>query len=145
LLKAHVAEHASGRAIFAPLPVRLWPGTYREPDIVYLNPERMANTRGYPQGADLAIEVVSEGTENRERDLEVKRAEYARAGIPEYWIVDPQDHRITVLTLQADAYQVHGVFGAGETATSRLLPGFCVPLDAAFAAGEGNSSERESG
>lgn len=138
LLKAFLAAHASGRALGAPLPVRLWPGTFREPDIVYLRPERMTKVHGQPDGADLVMEVVSEGSENRERDLETKRDEYARAGIAEYWIVDPKEQRITVLTLDGQTYREHGVFGPGETATSVLLPGFSVPVSDTFAAGQGN-------
>ena len=49
-------------------------------------------------GADLVIEVVSD--QGRPRDLEIKRQEYAQAGIPEYWIVDPQLEQITVLALE---------------------------------------------
>ena len=79
------------------MPVRLFPGTYREPDLVYMRPDRIRDPRRPPEGADLAMEIVSEGEENRKRDLETKRSEYARAGIPEYWIVDPQEHCITVL------------------------------------------------
>lgn len=41
----------------------------------------------YWTGADLAVEVVSE--DDPGRDLITKRLEYAQAGIPEYWIVDP--------------------------------------------------------
>jgi len=84
------------------------------------------------------MEVVSEGEENRGRDLETKREEYARAGIAEYWIVDPQEQRVTVLVLDGPSYRVHGVFGRGATATSVLLPGFEGSVDATLAAGEGN-------
>ena len=47
---------------------------------------------------DLVIEVVS--PKNRRHDLETKRDEYARAGIPEYWIVDPEEETITVFVLK---------------------------------------------
>jgi Uma2 family endonuclease len=133
LLKAYVAVHASGLVFFAPLPVRLWPGKFREPDIIYVKRERVPNLRGQPQGADLAMEVVSEGAENRKRDLEIKRQEYALAGISEYWIVDPQEQRITVLTLDGQSYRVHGEFVPGMQATSVLLPGFSVEVKAVFA------------
>ncbi len=135
LLEAFVAAHASGMVLFAPLPVRLWPGQFREPDIVYCRPERVGNLHGQPQGADLVVEVVSEGEENRKRDLETKRGEYAKAGIAEYWIVDPQEQRITVLTLDGQTYWEHGLFGIGTQASSVLLPGFSVPVEAVFAAG----------
>jgi Uma2 family endonuclease len=136
LLKEFVAARAVGRVFYAPMPIRLWSGKYREPDVVFLKPGRIRDPHSQPQGADLVMEVLSEGEENRKRDLETKPAEYARAGVAEYWIVDPQERRITVLALEGTAYRTHGVFGLGEAATSVLLPGFSVSVDAAFAAGE---------
>ena len=65
-----------------------------------------------------------------ERDTKVKRADYAEAGIPEYWIVNPEDETITVLTLSDDSYREHGVFRRGSVATSVLLQGFVVDVDA---------------
>ena len=67
-----------------------------------------------------------------ERDLVEKRADYAEGGIPEYWIVDPRDDTITVLTLKGDEYDEHGVFRRGETATSPLLEGFTADVAAVF-------------
>lgn len=134
-LRLQMKPDTSGLVLTAPLPVRLFPGTIREPDIIYLRPERYRNWPPYPHGADLVMEVVSEGSESRERDLEDKPADYARAGIAEYWIVDPETRRITVLTLDGQAYREHGVFAAGSQATSVLLPGFGVAVDAVFAAG----------
>jgi Uma2 family endonuclease len=136
LLKAFVNTHTRGAVLFAPLPVRLRPGTYREPDIMYFRPERVVDVRTQPDGADLVMEVVSEGPESRKRDLEIKRNEYAAAGIPEYWIVDPEERQIIVLTLQGKQYREHGVFGPGTEATSVLLPGFTVAVNAVFVAGE---------
>ncbi len=134
-LDQFVAGQALGEVLFAPLPVRLCPGTYREPDIVYLRPERARGSHGQPEGADLVMEVLREGAENRERDLVAKRQDYAAAGIPEYWIVDPQEGRMAVLTLEGASYREHGNFGPGERATSVLLPGFAVDVDAVLAAG----------
>ena len=137
LLKAFVAAQSLGRVFFAPIPVRLRAGKYREPDIFFLRPERISDMRTSPEGADLIVEVVSEGAENRKRDLEDKVRDYAEAGVSEYWIVDPELRRITVLTLEGVAYRLHGEFGPGQTATSVLLAGFAVDVNAVFAAGEG--------
>jgi Uma2 family endonuclease len=136
LLQAFVAIHASGLVLFAPLPVRLWAGKIREPDVLYLKPERIRDLPRYPEGADLVMEVVSGAYEDRERDLKDKRVEYAAAKIAEYWIVDPEEQRITVLTLDGDTYREHGVFRPGERATSVLLPGFGVDVAAVFAVGQ---------
>lgn len=136
-LKAHVDPLKIGNVLFAPLPVHLWQGKYREPDVIFYRPARAPNLHGRLQGADLVMEVVSGSADDRKRDLETKRQEYARAGIAEYWIVDPDEERITVLTLDGQAYLEHGVFGPGSQATSVLLPGFAVSVDAVFAAGRG--------
>ncbi len=138
LLDRHVSAHAAGVVLPAPLPVRLWSGKFREPDIVYLRPHRIATPHGQPDGADLVVEVVSEGPENRERDLVTKRREYARAGVAEYWIVDPEQQRVAVLTLDGATYREHGNFGNGDRATSVLLPGFAVAVADVFAAGQAN-------
>src|SRR5437868_11554192 len=90
LLDAFVKANAEGHVLFAPLPIRLWPGQLREPDLLFLRPNRIIDRRKPPEGADLVMEIVSEGTENRQRDLETKRRDYAQARIDEYWIVDPQ-------------------------------------------------------
>lgn len=135
LLLAFVQGRQLGRVYVAPLPVLLWPGKYREPDIAFFSaahPERLEGA--YPQGADLLVEVVSGSSEDRRRDLVVKREEYARARVAEYWIVDPQQERIIVLRLEEDEYIEHGSFRAGATATSVLLAGFAVEVDAVFAA-----------
>ena len=93
-----------------------------------------------PKSADLAMEVVSEGKRNRERELVIKRQEYFLAGIEEYWIIDPEEMKITVLVPGPESYRVHGEFTVGALATSLLLAGFTVDVAAAFAAGEGPAS-----
>jgi Uma2 family endonuclease len=84
----------------------------------------------YWLGADLVIEIVSE--DDPERDIVTKRADYAEGGIPEYWIVNPIDGTITVLSLGGEQYVEHGVFRRGDSATSALLKGFAVSVDAVF-------------
>ena len=124
-------RHQRGEVLFAPLPLQLFPRTIREPDILIV--ERVQSTAGlakYPGSAILVAEVVSDGNEARRRDLIGKRRDYARAGIPEYWIVDPFDKLITVLTLDGSDYLEHGRFASGSTATSILLKGFVIsPAD----------------
>jgi Uma2 family endonuclease len=60
----------------------------------------------------------------------IKRADYVEARIPEYWIVNPEEAAITALKLDDGVYMTYGVFGRGETATSVLLTGFTVSVDA---------------
>lgn len=107
--------------LFAGTRVRVAEDTFREPDVLYIPPELTSTARSeYAERVTLVVEVVSQS--NRDHDLETKRAEYAGAGIPEYWIVDPEERRVTVLTLRGDHYATHGVFEDGAEATSLLLP-----------------------
>jgi len=78
----------------------------------------------------LAVEVVSPGT--RRTDRVEKFVEYARAGVREYWIVDPEESSIEVYTSQEGAYSLLGKFRAGEVARSQLLPGLEIPVDEVF-------------
>ena len=120
-----------GMVLFAPMRVQLWPGKFRQPDIVYMaaaHADRLGEQ--FWQGADLVMEVVNPN--DPERDTVTKRREYAQAGIPEYWIVDPADASITVLTLHGQEYALHGEFVAGEEASSELLEGFKVEVGEVF-------------
>lgn len=122
-----------GLVLFAALRLQIRPGKFREPDLLLLRDERdPRNQEAYWLGADLVVEIVS--PDNPERDLITKRADYAEARIPEYWIVDPQTTTITVLALHGTAYTEHGTFGRDVHATSVLLPGFGVAVADVFAA-----------
>jgi Uma2 family endonuclease len=133
MLFAFVNAAKLGRVFPAPLRVKLYNGKYREPDIIFLKVENAARgTEEYCLGADLVMEVVSD--DYRKHDLETKRFEYARSGIPEYWIVDPMLKEIAVLKLVGDHYESAGVYRPGEQAASVLLSGFIVEVTAVFEA-----------
>lgn len=135
LLRIFVTKHQLGKVYFAPVPVKLGRQEYREPDVFFISTPRVAEAAGkYPSGADLVMEVVSGSPADRDRDLVRKRRDYALAGIPEYWIVDPQEEVVIVLRLEGNEYAEHGRFVAGDTATSALLPGFAVPVADVWAA-----------
>jgi Uma2 family endonuclease len=134
-LNAFATARSLGEALMAGVRVQLWEGKYREPDVVFLLAEHASRiTDDCWLGADLVMEVVSGSESDRHRDLVTKREEYAKGGIPEYWIVDPELGQIMVLVLDGPAYAVHGVFSRGQQASSKLLPGFAVDVTAVLAA-----------
>jgi Uma2 family endonuclease len=125
------AAPTSSLVLFAPLPIRLFPGTIREPDLLYIAPEHLPSPDDeYPSKIDLAIEIVSDGTESRKRDYEDKRVDYAKAGVSEYWIVDPKDQTVTVLVLAGDCYVDFGRFVPGQTASGKLLNKMMISVEA---------------
>lgn len=133
-LVAFVRLGGLGKVLVAALRVRLWKGKFREPDVVFMLAEH-ADRMGeeYWQGADLVMEVVSGSEKDRQRDLKTKVLDYARARIPEYWIIDPAQAQVTVLRLKGRKYVVHGRCGRGSRARSALLKGFEVDVDAVLA------------
>jgi Uma2 family endonuclease len=127
-----VTANQLGQVRFAPLPVRLWSGKVREPDLVFMSAAHASRIGDYWGVPDLAVEIISPGSGFRAR--EIKRREYAQAGIAEYWIVDPDAKTIDVLrgaALHGD-YPLSGRFCATETLTSHLLDGFSLPVDELF-------------
>ncbi|MBX3458500.1 MAG: Uma2 family endonuclease [Planctomycetes bacterium] len=135
LLNTFVSERKLGEVLFAGIRVETAPEKVREPDLAFMgkqNASRRSNRLWH--GADLVLEVVSPSSGDRKRDLEGKVAEYAQAGIPEYWIVDPVEERITVLALRDGKYVEHCVAEGAGIATSALLAGFGVESAKVFTA-----------
>lgn len=103
--------------------------TVRLPDLMVLT-EELADTL-YDSGRStimsdmpppaLVVEVVSPGKVNQDHDYRYKRSEYAARGIAEYWIVDPQISRITVLVLNEGLYD-ETVCEGEQTLSSLIFP-----------------------
>ena len=122
-LRAFAKQHDLGEVRIAPLPVRLWPGKIREPDVFFYlkaHTDRIGEqVCGVP---DLVVEVLSPSTERVDR-ME-KFQEYAQAGVQEYWIVDPDACTVEVYVLRNGVYRLLGRWSRDEEARSELLPGF---------------------
>ncbi len=111
--------------------MQLWTGKYCEPDVLFMDYQHSDRRhKTYWQGADLVMEVVSPN--NPAHDREQKHFEYAKAGIPEYWLVDPIINHIRVYNLEGEAYSLHGEFTIGQKVTSKLLEGFTIEVDDVF-------------
>ncbi len=117
-----------GEVFHAPMPIRLWEGKIREPDIMFYAAGGEERYHGqYADPPDLAIEVLSPST--RHIDREEKAAEYAEAGVMEYWIVDPDGRSIEVLTgAGSEGYTSRRQFVPGDEVTSTVLPGLVVSV-----------------
>jgi Uma2 family endonuclease len=120
-----------GKVHLAPLRLRLRPGKFREPDLLLLlDPKDPRRQNRFWTGADLVLAVVSEA--NPQRDLIEKRHEYARAKIPEYWIVNPLTETIQVFRLRGTSYPKAARYARRAKAVSALLTNFFVSVDDVF-------------
>ena len=126
-----VLEPAGGEVLFAPLRMRVRRGKFREPDLLLVRDAGDARSgERFWTGADVVVEIVS--PDNPDRDLVIKRDDYAEAAIPEYWIVDPGTETVTVLKLEDGGYVQHGVYGRRARAKSPALPRFGVDVGDVF-------------
>jgi Uma2 family endonuclease len=106
------------------------------PDLAFVSNERwsdiVSNDR-FNAAPDLVIEVMSPGKENRDRDLLVKRQLYAKYGVVEYWIVDPENHLVQVYRLRDSRLESAATLRNGDEMTTSLLPGFRMGVNSVFA------------
>ncbi len=79
----------------------------------------------------LIVEVVS--PDSIKRDYRYKRSEYGAVEVPEYWIVDPLEQKISVLLLEDGLYE-ETVFTASEQIVSRTFPELAIAVDQVFSA-----------
>ena len=101
-----------------------------QPDVSFLSNARL-HLAGevYVDGApDLAVEVISPSS--RQYDAFEKRINYARAGVQEYWLVDPVERSVAIYTLEQD--QFVRVSQADDLLRSKVLPGYWLRLEWIF-------------
>jgi Uma2 family endonuclease len=106
------------------------PATIRVPDLMILSEGLETALQGKPRSTVmldmppplLVIEVASPGKRNQDRDYRYKRSEYAVRGILEYWIIDPVQEQVTVLTLVEGFYE-EAVLRGGDRVQSQVLQG----------------------
>lgn len=131
-LIAWVKTHDLGKVYDAPLDVVLSEHNVVQPDILYVSRDRLgiikqANIWGAP---DLVIEILSPSTS--EWDRMTKRRAYAKFGVQEMWIVDPEGKSIEVAARQGNDLVTLQVYSRRATLVSPLLPGFTLELDVLF-------------
>jgi len=127
-----VEAHNLGSVRFAPLDVVLSGKDVIQPDLLFISNGNSHIVQGDEiRGApDLTVEIFSPSTIDRDRRY--KRTLYARCGVREYWLVDPEMQTIEVLSLSKQGYQRVDHYQAGQTLHSPLLTGLQIALDQVF-------------
>ena len=130
LLDGYCEAKTWGKVLTGPAAIRVLPDVIREPDIFVLPPEEVPKATGVPLEVRpaLVIEVTSPAT--RTIDLVEKAQDYAAAGIPEYWVVDPERKEIALHRLAGERYEVERV-KEGEIESS-AVPNFWLKAEWLF-------------
>jgi Uma2 family endonuclease len=128
-------QHRIGQVFYAPYDVVFSDVDIVEPDLLYLSNERAAQvvTEKHAKGVpELVIEIASPST--RRRDETIKRRLYERAGVSEYWVVDPELDVVRVYRREAGGFgrPIELSREAGDVLSTPLLPGLELPLARVF-------------
>lgn len=114
---------SGGKVLVAPLRLRVREGKFREPDLlVLLDARDPRRSNRYWTGADLVVEVLSPD----------KRADYAEAGISEYWVVDAERETVLQLVLEDGSYREIGEIGRDSAVVSQVMDGLQVSVAELF-------------
>jgi len=130
MLHQHVSKHKLGEVLAAPTDVILSRTNVVQPDLLFLSSERLPlltekNVQGAP---DLIVEILSEFTEEQDRTLKMQI--YARHGVKEYWLIDPERETLEVYELdqQSRAFRHRATYQREESFQPRLLPKLALKL-----------------
>jgi Uma2 family endonuclease len=117
-MAAQIEKRRLGTVHFAPIDVILSKTRVLQPDLLVIgaNQRNIIARRGLVGAPALVAEVVSQ--KNASHDRVRKRRFYALAGIPEYWIVDPDSVEVEVLSLDRSVYRSAGWYASGDTIRS---------------------------
>jgi Uma2 family endonuclease len=133
LIQSYLERHPIGEVFSAPFDALLSDVDIVVPDLLFLSNERARfltskNLQGPP---DLVIEILSPSTSARDRTL--KHDLYERAGVQEYWLVDPEQDRVEVFRRSGASFGDPVLVGRTGVITTPLLPDFALPLHRVFA------------
>ncbi len=144
LLRTYKEFHPQGKVLDATLPerhIRAGRNRRRADRVIWAGLGRRPRKGETPT---IAAEFVSAGKRDRKRDYEMKRDEYMKAGVQEYWIFDRFHRTLTVFT-RVKGKTRKRVFAEDQVYRTDLLPGFELPLARLFALADAWADEPEVG
>lgn len=125
-IEKYLDANPAGELLFAPLDVVLNEHNSPQPDVIFIRNERLhiideqeQVIQGVP---DLLVEIISTGSIKRDR-IE-KKDLYEQFGVPEFWLVDPNNRSIEVYQLYESRYRVFAFAAAAGKVQSAVLAGF---------------------
>jgi excisionase family DNA binding protein len=121
-----------GELFFAPLDVTLTNRNVLQPDILFVSGDRKEIMRQerIDGPCDLVVEIMS--PTNRRKDRLQKMEIYCKAGIPHYWLVDPEENTLEAFVLRSGNYTLVFAGGPGDKFIHPEFPGLDLDLDKVF-------------
>jgi Uma2 family endonuclease len=129
----HLDKNPAGRIYSAPFDIYLTELNVYQPDLVFISKarkKRIIAEQGVEGAPDLVIEILSPRTARLDRG--VKRNIYARTGVRELWIVDPDSEQVEVFDLTENAERPVASYSKAQKCKSRVLPKFMISVSDIF-------------
>jgi len=131
-------EDAECEVYFAPFDVRLFAENKRnddinnvvQPDLTVVCDKDKLDDQGCNGSPDLIIEVISPSSIKTDRWEKYQL--YEKAGVKEYWLVDPINQSVEVHHLDNANYEFQGVFTQEDTVSVQILPELTLHLNEIF-------------
>ncbi len=132
ILRTYLKHKPLGKIYDAPFDVHLSDVNVYQPDMLFLAKEHYAleTQQGLRGAPDLVVEILSPKT--ADLDVGVKREVYARCGVEEFWVIDPENLRISIFRLQENAETPVMVVGSSGEWSTCLLPGLVISAEDVF-------------
>ncbi|MDZ7288988.1 MAG: Uma2 family endonuclease [candidate division KSB1 bacterium] len=132
VIEGFLQENPCGEVFQAPTDIILSDIDVLQPDIVFITKEKFdILTRENVQGApDLVIEVLSPGTEKRDRTIKLKT--YSKFGVREYWMANEEQETVEVWRRKDTKLAFHALLDKTQTLMTPLFPGLEIPLSKIF-------------
>jgi Uma2 family endonuclease len=123
ILAKYLEDRPIGKAYFAPFDVYLTEHDVFQPDLVFIARENFAilTDAGVEGAPDLVIEILSAKTAKLDRKLKIRV--YARTGVKELWLVDPDMRVVEVFVLPKNSQQPAAIYRENDRFASSFFPG----------------------
>jgi len=126
-----VEQNSLGIILQAPFDVHLDEKNIFQPDLLFVSNERKDIISDWIYGApDLVVEIISKGSEKDDRERKMKV--YGKYNVLEYWLISPENQQVEVFENKKGKLVLKTKLTAGDTLSSKVLPGFEMPLQALF-------------
>lgn len=129
----NVAEgRGMGKVYFAPIDVYFSDKDVYQPDIIFISKDRVniIGERKIEGAPDLIIEILSPATAYY--DLRIKKETYEKAGVKEYWIIDPMEKIIEIYQNTKEGFKPLYVVQTEGEVSSAIIEGFKLSLRELF-------------
>ncbi len=127
----HVTHRKLGKVWNAPLDVHFDQNNIYQPDLLFIRAERLDIIDKFVHGApDFVVEILSKSTETKDKND--KKATYAKYGVREYWLINPENQMVEVFILENNEMKSEGIFSGKDIIKSVAIQDFELKVQLIF-------------